>query len=818
MKHFLEELARYFGFEKAYASELEQQLDTVRDSGEIAVKTVTPLARATAAEGIVLLKNDNSTLPINEKDKVAVFGRTALNYFGVGYGSGGDVRRPYLINLIDGLLNSGVQINQELNDVYQSWTDKPENLPEDGSWDSWGKWPMSFPEMPLTEAVVKKAAEQSDLALVVIGRAAGEDRENKLEEGSYYLTDVEKDMLKQVTTHFQRVAVVLNSGNLIDLSWIKDYEDKLGALVLAWQGGMESGNAVADVLTGAVNPSGKLTAAVSDSYESLPSAKHFGDKDYNNYVEDIYVGYRYFETFAPEKVLFPFGYGLSYTSFSIESDYELSGTEVNLNVSVKNTGETAGKEVVQVYLASPQGLLGKPAKVLVAFDKTKKLEPGETQSLEIKFDLASFASYDDSGITGHKSAYVLEAGQYSIYLGTDSRENKLVFQHNLPETLVVQQLSEVMAVEPDHAFDRLVNKNGEPVYEKVPVKTTDLKEIILSELPAEIPYSGDQGIKLGDVLKGNNTLEEFVSQLSPEELDDISHGEGPMNSPFGAPGNAGALGGITEALRDRGIPPVITADGPSGIRILRTCSLLPNGTALASTFNLDLVTELYAELGAEVVYHGVDILLAPGMNIHRNPLCGRNFEYFSEDPLVTGKMAAAVINGLQRNGVAACPKHFACNNQETNRNRNDSRVSERALREIYLKPFEIAIEESNPLTIMTSYNKVNAVWSHYSYELVTTILRNEWGYDGLILTDWWMQASPSPEFPNLINDAYRVRAQVDVLMPGGDVHDHKVKVGRHLLDTYGEPDGITLGEMQRIALNVLRFILKCESTKKKIEK
>src|SRR5690554_4813913 len=328
MKHFLEELARYFGFEKAYASELEQQLDTVRDSGEIAVKTVTPLARATAAEGIILLKNDNSTLPINEKDKVAVFGRTALNYFGVGYGSGGDVRRPYLINLIDGLLNSGVQINQELNDVYQSWTDKPENLPEDGSWDSWGKWPMSFPEMPLTEAVVKKAAEQSDLALVVIGRAAGEDRENKLEEGSYYLTDVEKDMLKQVTTHFQRVAVVLNSGNLIDLSWIKDYEDKLGALVLAWQGGMESGNAVADVLTGAVNPSGKLTAAVSDSYESLPSAKHFGDKDYNNYVEDIYVGYRYFETFAPEKVLFPFGYGLSYTSFSIESDYELSGTEV----------------------------------------------------------------------------------------------------------------------------------------------------------------------------------------------------------------------------------------------------------------------------------------------------------------------------------------------------------------------------------------------------------------------------------------------------------------------------------------------------------
>ncbi len=816
MKHFLQRLTRCFSIERAHASGLEQELDTVRDSGQIAVEAIIPLARAAAAEGVILLKNNNATLPIQQSDRVAVFGRTALNYFGVGYGSGGDVRRPYLVNLTDGLINSGVQINEELNSIYHSWTNKPENVPVDGSWDSWGSWPMSFPEMPLTDAMVENAAKQSDLALIVIGRAAGEDRENKLEAGSYYLTDAEKAMLKQVTTHFKRVAVILNSGNLFDLSWIKEYEDKLGAIVLAWQGGMESGNALADVLTGAVNPCGKLTAAISDSYESLPSAEHFGGKEYNNYVEDIYVGYRYFETFAPEKVLFPFGFGLSYTSFDLQATGEIRGTKVILDVTAKNTGKTAGKEVVQVYLGAAQGLLGKPAKVLVAFDKTKTLEPGESESLKIEFDLTSFASYDDSGITGHKSAYVLEAGEYSIYLGADSRHNDLVLRHNLAETLVVQQLSEVMAVEPEHVFDRLVNRDGKPVYEKVPVKTTNLKEIILSELPTEIPFKGDLGIKLGHVQEGRNSLEEFVSQLTPQELDDISHGEGEMNSPLGVPGNAGALGGITESLREKGIPPVITADGPSGIRILRTCSLLPNGTALASTFNLDLVTELYVELGKEMIHHGVDILLAPGMNIHRNPLCGRNFEYYSEDPFVTGKMAAAVINGLQRTGVAACPKHLAANNQEVNRNKNDSRLSERALREIYLKPFEITIQESNPLTIMTSYNKINGVWSHYSYELVTTILRNEWEYDGLIVTDWWMQASASPEFPKLINDAYRVRAQVDVLMPGSDARDHKAKVGRHLLDTYGEDDGITLGEMQRTALNVLRFILKNQSTKKKI--
>lgn len=815
MKHFLKELIGHFSTQTAHASGLEQELDQIRDRGQLAVKEIIPLARKAAAEGIVLLKNEKNTLPIKEGEQVAVFGRSALDYFGVGYGSGGDVRRPYLVNLRDGLINSDVQIDTNLDSIYRTWASQPENISDEGSW---GTWPMSFPEMPLTDSVVAKAAETSDLALIVIGRAAGEARENELKAGSYYLTELENEMLELVTNHFQRVALILNCGNLIDLGWTKEYGHKLGAIVYAWQGGMESGNALADVLTGKVNPCGKLTAAISDSYSSLPSAEHFGKQNYNNYVEDIYVGYRYFETFATQKVLYPFGFGLSYTSFAWESTCEIEGTEVALTVSVTNTGSTAGKEVIQAYLGAPQGHLGKPAKVLTAFQKTKELKPGESQALHLKFDLRSFASYDDSGITGHKGAYLLEQGNYSIYVGTDSRSAQLVGEHCLDETIVVQQLSEVMAVQPEHSFARLARRNGQQVWEKAPVKTTDLKQIILAELPQEIPFTGDKNIEFSDVLSGEKSLEEFVAQLTPEELDDLSHGEGEMNSGLGIEGNAGAFGGVSAALRQRGIPPVITADGPSGIRISRTCSLLPNGTALASTFDLDLVEKLYSALGAEMIHHGVDILLAPGMNIHRNPLCGRNFEYFSEDPLLTGEMAAAVINGLQKMGVAACPKHFAGNNQEFDRENNDSRLSERALREIYLKPFEIAIQKSEPLAIMTSYNKINGVWSHYNYELATTVLRKEWGYTGLVLTDWWMRPAVSPEFPALTNDAYRVRAQVDLLMPGGDREDHVVKVGRHLLHSYGKPAGITLGEMQRSALNVLNFILKTESTRKKIRK
>ena len=284
-----------------------------------------------------------------------------------------------------------------------------------------------------------------------------------------------------------------------------------------------------------------------------------------------------------------------------------------------------------------------------------------------------------------------------------------------------------------------------------------------------------------------------------------------MGSSLGALGNAGVLGGITESLRALGVPPATTTDGPSGIRLQYYCSLLPCGTALACAWNPQLVESLYQAHGREMVMKGSDMLLGPGMNIHRNPLCGRNFEYFSEDPLVSGKTGAAMVRGLQKNGVSACPKHFACNNQETNRAYNDSRVSQRALREIYLKGFEICIAEGKPQNIMSSYNKINGVWSHYNYDLCTTVLRGEWGYEGVVITDWWMRSSPDPDFPDLWDSAYRIRAQVDVLMPGAI--DHAGTPDPSALESYRK-GGLTLAELQRGACNVLRYLIRSNALKR----
>ena len=345
--------------------------------------------------------------------------------------------------------------------------------------------------------------------------------------------------------------------------------------------------------------------------------------------------------------------------------------------------------------------------------------------------------------------------------------------------------------------------------EKLCKTSAELRERILSRLPEAIPVTGLGSYTLDDVKSGKITLDDFIARLNDEELEALSRGHGMMGSSLGVAGNAGAFGGVTESLRRKGVPPIITSDGPAGLRLKKYCALQPCGTALACTWNTELIEALSAKVGEEMIHYGVDVQLAPGMNIHRNPLCGRNFEYFSEDPLLSGRMAAATVRGVQSKGKAACPKHFACNNQETNRNRNDSRVSERALREIYLRNFEIVVKEAKPLTIMTSYNKVNGVWSHYNYDLVTTVLRGEWGFTGCVVTDWWMQKSKSPEFPKLKNNAYRVRAQVDVLMPGDIGHLAKqYKSDSSLLETLEQPEGIARAELQRTAKTVLTLALR----------
>ena len=776
---------------------LEQDLNRTEGSGRLAVPEIAAQARAMAADGIVLLKNEDKTLPITGQTRVAVFGRSAVNYFTVGYGSGGDVVSPYRRNLMEGLLEHGVKVDGILASQYETWCSRPRNVPDEGYW---AHWPMSNPEMPLKAEDVAAAALRCDMALVVIGRAAGESRENVLKPGSYYLTDREKAMLDVVATYFHRVCLVMDCGNVIDMSWVRDYENKLTAIVYAWQGGMESGTALADVLTGAVNPSGKLTDTIAVKYEDYPSSQSFGAMAFNAYTEDIYVGYRYFETFAPDRVLYPFGFGLSYTRFRLSSQAAVSGNQVTVNTTVENVGDEAGREVVQVYVDLPCGTLGNPKRVLAGFKKTGLLQPGQQQVVDVSFDLASLASFDDTGCTGHKDAFVLEAGNYCVQAGTSIRDVKAVVCIVKQGLEVVRQLHECNAVRPEHGFCRMVNKGGALDMEMVPTANRNLKQDILAHLPQELT-PGQTEFTFEDVKAGRCTPEEFVAQLSDRELDDITHGFGLMNDPSGPAGNAGSLGGVTEALKKRGIPTVITTDGPSGIRIRRTCSLLPCGTCLASTFDPEGVEALYRLLGREMVLQGTQVLLGPGMNIHRNPLCGRNFEYYSEDPLLTGKIAAAMVRGIQSQGVSACPKHFACNNQETNRNKCDSRLSQRAQREIYLKGFEIAVKESDPWCLMTSYNLVNGVWSHYHYELVTDILHDEWGYRGLTITDWWMQPGAAPEFPAITNDACRIRAQVDVLMPG-EIQE------RTLVASLADPNGVTRAEAQRCAVNVIKFILK----------
>ena len=776
---------------------LEQDLNRTEGSGRLVVPEIAAQARAMAADGIVLLKNEDKTLPITGQTRVAVFGRSAVNYFTVGYGSGGDVVSPYRRNLMEGLLEHGVKVDGILASQYETWCSRPRNVPDEGYW---AHWPMSNPEMPLKAEDVAAAALRCDMALVVIGRAAGESRENVLKPGSYYLTDREKAMLDVVATYFHRVCLVMDCGNVIDMSWTRDYENKLTAIVYAWQGGMESGTALADVLTGAVNPSGKLTDTIAVKYEDYPSSQSFGAMAFNAYTEDIYVGYRYFETFAPDRVLYPFGFGLSYTRFRLSSQAAVSGNQVTVNTTVENVGDEAGREVVQVYVDLPCGTLGNPKRVLAGFKKTGLLQPGQQQVVDVSFDLASLASFDDTGCTGHKDAFVLEAGNYCVQAGTSIRDVKAVVCIVKQGLEVVRQLHECNAVRPEHGFCRMVNKGGALDMEMVPTANRNLKQDILAHLPQELT-PGQTEFTFEDVKARRCTPEEFVVQLSDQELDDITHGFGLMNDPSGPAGNAGSLGGVTEALKKRGIPTVITTDGPSGIRIRRTCSLLPCGTCLASTFDPEGVEALYRLLGREMVLQGTQVLLGPGMNIHRNPLCGRNFEYYSEDPLLTGKIAAAMVRGIQSQGVSACPKHFACNNQETNRNKCDSRLSQRAQREIYLKGFEIAVKESDPWCLMTSYNLVNGVWSHYHYELVTDILHDEWGYRGLTITDWWMQPGAAPEFPAITNDACRIRAQVDVLMPG-EIQE------RTLVASLADPNGVTRAEAQRCAVNVIKFILK----------
>lgn len=763
-------------------------------------------AASAAAEGIVMLKNDNGALPLSKDEVVSVFGRIQLHYYKSGTGSGGMVNVSKVTGIVDGLLESGVKLNEELLNVYKKWDE--ENPYDLG--DGWGNEPWSQVEMPLDEQLVADAAQKGSTAIVIIGRTAGEEMDATLTEGSFLLTALEKDMLSKVRKAFEKVVVLLNVGGLIDMSFVNEYAPD--SVLYVWQGGMTGGTGTADVLTGKVSPSGKLSDTIAYSVKDYPSDPYFGDRVRNFYSEDIFVGYRWFETFAPEKVLYPFGFGLSYTTFDVKS-VSVSGSDtLTFKVSVTNTGKFSGKEVVQVYCGAPQGKLGKAARVLCGFAKTKELAPDETQELEISVRLETLASYDDSGVTGNRFCWVLEEGEYKFFVGTDVRSAQETFKFSLNESKVTEKC--IQALAPVLPFKRITADNNDgdlsPVMHDVPLSEVDEPARRAERLPQEIPYTGDKGIKLADVKSGKNTMDEFLAQLSNHDLSCIIRGEG-MGSPRVTAGTASAFGGVSDALTGFGIPAACCDDGPSGMRL--DCGTkafsLPNGTMLASTFNCELIKELYYLLGLEMSANKVDCILGPGMNIHRHPLNGRNFEYFSEDPFLTGKMAAFQLNGLHSAGVTGTIKHFCGNNQETNRHFIDSAVSERALREIYLKGFEIAVREGNADSIMTTYGSVNGLWTAGNFDLNTVILREEWGFKGFIMTDWWANVNFRGEEPKRAFFVPMAIAQNDVYMVCADTSCADEDIDTALAD-----GTLTRGELQRNAANICNFIIGTNAMKR----
>lgn len=756
-------------------------------------------ARAVSG-GIVMLKNDGA-LPLKQGGTAAVFGRIQLHYYKSGTGSGGMVNVSKVIGITDGLLDAGYKLDEQLLNAYREWD---EQNPFDYG-EGWGGEPWSQKEMPLTDELVGGAASRADAAIVIIGRTAGEEMDNKLEKGAFLLSDLEEDMLRRVTSAFDKTVVLLNTGGLIDMSFMDRYP--VSAVMYVWQGGMVGGAGTAAVLTGEVSPSGKLPDTIAYEISDYPSDKFFGSGDMDCYGEDIYVGYRYFETFAKDRVRFPFGFGMSYTSFDIAaSDFKLDGDKVTGSVNVKNTGSTPGREVVQIYCSAPQGKLGKPARVLCGFDKTRTLQPGESQTLSFEIPLESVASYDDSGVTGHKSAWILEQGGYVFYAGADVRSASEAYSLTLPETVVRQCKS---ALGPLTAFKRMVNSSGKPEFEDVPL-TGEAFPHDHAKLPAEIPQTGDRGIRLADVVNGKNTLEEFTAQLTDYDLSCIIRGEG-MGSPKVTAGTAAAFGGVSDTLTALGIPCACCDDGPSGMRL--DCGTkafsLPNGTLLASTFDRPLMTELFTFMGLEMHTNQVDCLLGPGMNIHRHPLNGRNFEYFSEDPYLTGEMASAELAGLHSTGAEGTIKHFCGNNRETRRHFLDSVISERALREIYLRGFENAVKKGGAKSVMTTYGQVNGVWTAGNYGLVTGILRDDWGFDGFTMTDWWANINRRGKAPDKSDFAAMAMAQNDVYMVTAD----GAACNDNTLDSLNSGE-LTRGELQRNAMNILRFLTTTHAMKR----
>lgn len=727
------------------------------------------------------------------------------------------------------------------------------------------------PMIPVEDADLK--TQETNTAVFVLSRNSGEGKDRRDLPGEYELFDVEIESIRKIAAAYAKTVVVLNVGSVIDMKALKAI-DGVDAILLMSQAGNFSGYALADVLSGKAAPSGHLTTTWAVNYGDYPCSETFshrnGDVDDEYYTEGIYVGYRYFDTFniAPQ---YPFGYGKTYTTFDVVPvDACADERKVVVRVKVTNTGALPGREVVQVYYSAPEGMLEKPYQELAGYGKTKELAPGKSEILEITYDTDSMASFDPQ-----KAAWVLEKGTYYIRAGVHSRATQIVAALALDADVITEQLKNRLPL--DCSLTLLSRKGVEPyaypaeAEEKAAAKVFKLEagkfetKVISYRGPAEeLPKTHKAGkITMDDVRSGKATLDELVSQLTPFEMATLCVGTSRGNflgdgQQIGASSAAcpGAAGDTTSLmLEDRGIRNLILPDGPAGLRLTpafkvdsegkiyslsapfpgfellqglmpkpeipadaktyyQYTTAIPIATLLAQTWDVDAIEAAGDIVGGEMEEFGCDLWLAPGMNIHRNPLCGRNFEYYSEDPLVAGRCAAADTRGVQKHRSAGTTiKHYAFNNQEDNRSHVNSHVDERAIREIYLKGFEIAVKESQPKSIMTSYNLINGEHTANSYDLITAIARDEWGFEGFVMTDWGTTGSMlggGSKFK--YGDSYAsgcVKAGNDLVMPGseGDVND--------ILNALGKKEGevpypLTLGELQACAGHILNVILQME--------
>lgn len=822
------------------------------------------LSKEAAEEGMVLLENENQALPLAQGSKAAIFGTGSYATIKGGTGSG-DVYNRYTISVYDALTSTYNISNMAWWGEYlKTFEEKKAQAAEEKKDNDYVKYTQGRFGGADSFLAIDQALTQSDMdkakaggvttAFYTVSRVSGEGADRTIGKGDYELSEVEYNNIKLIAKNFDKCVVLLNVGGVVDTKFFNEIEGVDG-LVLMSQAGMEGGNALADILTGKTTPSGKLTDTWAKNYSDYPAATTIGDNDGDNkqedYKEGIYVGYRYFDTFNITPA-YEFGYGKSYTSFEVEPlTVAADENNVSVTVNVTNTGDTySGKEVVEVYFSAPDGSIEKPYQELAGFAKTDNLAPGESQELTVTYKTTEMSSYDEA-----KAAYVMEDGDYIVRVGDSSRNTEVAGVLTLDKDVVTEQLSNQLTLDKNW---KDLSKTGKTPYSykdeaaqikaaarialpSAKIKTEnnaskiDEKKVttyLTADAAKDYKVAENEVVetvdavpantKLIDVYDGKVSMESFVASLDDTQLANLANGiSGASTSgdTWGADANSvtGAAGETSQLyFNSLGIPNTVEADGPAGIRVTAEttdkdgnavynyCTAFPIGTLLAQTWNTDLVNRVGKAIGEEMVEIGVTLWLAPGMNIHRDPLCGRNFEYYSEDPALTGYVGSAITSGVQSNkGVGVTIKHYITNNQETNRSAVNTSVSERTLREIYLKGFEMVVKSAQPMAIMSSYNKVNGIYACENFDLLTSVPRGEWGFDGMVMTDWGAG--------NRAGVDTMMHAGNDLVMPGRTQDRMIAALQGNPVGTTADPNldkTLVRGDIQKCVSRVLTMIMR----------